>query len=89
MSKRCAITTFDNPYDPFTDFVNWYLYDVMHGYNTCNYLARFSNTSDNFTDEENNKENEKAIDEIIKYDFLGIYKKVYETKENNSKQIVA
>lgn len=89
MSKRCAITTFDNPYDPFTDFVNWYFYDVMHGYNTCNYLARFSNTSDNFTDEENNKENEKAIDEIIKYDFLGIYKKVYETKENNSKQIVA
>lgn len=89
MSKRCAITTFDNPYDPFKDFINWYLFDTMHGYNTCNYLARVSNTSDNFTDEENNKENEKAIDQIIKDDFLNIYKKVYETNENNLKQNVA
>lgn len=78
VNRRCRLTTFDNPYDPFEDFINWYLYDCMHGYNTCGYLARFSNTSDNFTNEENNKENEKAIDEIIKFDLLNIYKKVYE-----------
>ena len=39
-------------------------------------LARFARTSDSFTDEENDKETERAIDEIIKYDFLNIYKKV-------------
>ena len=72
----CAITTFDNPYDPFKQFSDWFLFDVGKGYYTCAYLARIAKTSDQFSEEENNREIERAIDEIIKYDFMNIYKKV-------------
>ena len=72
----CAITTFDNPYDPFEQFVPWFLYDIEKGYNSCAYLARIAMTSDALSDEENNSEVERAIDEIIKYDFRNIYRKV-------------
>lgn len=71
-----ALTTFDNPYDPFKEFDSWLLYDSEKGYNSCGYLGRIARTSDSLTDEENEEEIERAIDEIIKYDFLNIYKKV-------------
>lgn len=71
-----ALTTFDNPYDPFEQFSDWFLFDVEKGYNSCAYLARIAKTSDQFSDEENDHEIERAIDEIIKYDFMNIYKKV-------------
>lgn len=77
MTTECRITTFDNPYDPFTDFEHWFLFDVEKGYNSCGYLARIAKTSSQLSDEENFKEIERAIDEIIKYDFRNIYKKVY------------
>lgn len=75
---KVAITTFDNPFDPFKQFTQWFLFDVEKGYNTCGYLARIARTSEQFSEEENNSEVERAIDEIIKYDFLNIYKKVSE-----------
>ena len=71
------ITTTDNPYNPQTDFQQWYLYDVNNGYNTCAYLGRIVKDSEELSDEEKEEENERAIDEIIKYDFMNIYKKIY------------
>jgi len=56
MNGSCALTTFDNPYNPFEQFSDWFLFDV------------------------NNQEIERAIDEIIRYDFMNIYKKVKRTK---------
>lgn len=73
----CALTTFDNPFDPFTEFDSWFLFDTEKGYNSCAYLARIAKTSDQLSEEENQIEIEKAIDEIIKNDFLNLYKKVY------------
>lgn len=81
MIGSCALTTFDNPYDPFEQFSDWFLFDVEKGYNTCAYLARIAHTSDQFTDEENECEVERAINEIIRYDFMNIYKKVSRKKE--------
>ena len=77
--KECMITTFDNPYDPFTQFDHWFLFDTEKGYNTCAYLDRVAKVSEEFSDEENNLAIEQAIDEIIKYDFRNIYKKVSRT----------
>ena len=82
MSTQCMLTTFDNPYDPFEDFTSWLLFDNEKGYNTCNYLARIAKTSDELSDQENNKEIERAIDEIIYYDPFNMYKKV---KRNSQK----
>jgi len=70
------LTTFDNPYDPFEQFDSWHMFDQDKGYNTCSYLARIARTSDQLSEEENELEIERAIDEIIKYDFMNIYKKV-------------
>lgn len=74
-----ALTTKDNPYDPFTQFDEWLVYDVTKGYNSSAYLARIARTSTQMTDEENDKEVERAIDEIVKLDPFGIYKKVRAT----------
>lgn len=74
--RRCMLTTFDNPYDPFELFTSWFLFDIEKGYNTCSYLGRIARTSDQLSDAENDLEVERAIDEIIKYDFRNIYKKV-------------
>ena len=76
MSKQVMLTTIDNPFDPFEQFDSWFLFDVEKGYNSCNYLGRIAKTSEQLSDEENNEEIERAIDEIIKYDFTNTFKKV-------------
>lgn len=78
-NNRYALTTNDNPYDPFEQFTQWMMFDEEKGYHTCAYLGRIARISDQFTEEENNQEIERAIDEIIKYDFMNIYKKVKRT----------
>lgn len=70
------LTTFDNPFDPFDEFVPWFLFDVEKGYNSCSLLARIARSSDSFSTIEDKRETERAIDEIINHDFLNIYKKV-------------
>lgn len=81
---KCMLTTFDNPYDPFEQFDSWYMFDQDKGYNTCSYLARIARTSDQLSEEENELEIERAIDEIIKYDFRNIYKKVIIQQTTNT-----
>jgi hypothetical protein len=71
------LTTFDNPFDPFEQFVQWRLFDLEKGYNTCELLARFVKFSDDMSQYEMDLENERAIDEVIKYDLVNIYKKVW------------
>ena len=71
-----ALTTVDNPFDPIDQFDSWYSFDMDKGYSTCSFLARIARTSDQLSDEENDREVERAIDEIIKYDFMNLYKKV-------------
>lgn len=83
MSINYALTTVDNPYDPFEQFSSWFLFDEEKGYHSCSYLGRIARTSDQLSEEENNLEIERAIDEIIKYDFMGVYKKV-ENKTTSS-----
>lgn len=84
MANKCALTTIDNPYDPFEQFVPWFLFDVEKGYYSCAYLGRIARISDQLTEDENDLEVERAIDEIIKYDFMNIYKKVVESPKASS-----
>ena len=77
MENVYMLTTFDNPYNPFDQFTAWLLYDQEKGYNTCSYLARIAKIDDEMTQAEVDAETNRAIDEIIKYDFMNIYKKVW------------
>ena len=70
------LTTVDNPFDPFTEFDKWFMFDNDLGYCSCCLLARIGKFSDSLTDFENDEEQERAIDRIIELDFMNIYRKV-------------
>lgn len=81
MANECALTTYDNPFDPFTQFDSWFAFDTEKGYYTCSRIARLTNLTDDMSEVERNEEIERAIDKIIEIDVLDIYKKV--KRENN------
>ena len=88
MARQSALTTKDNPFDPFTQWDQWYMFDVNKGYYTCNYLARIAHTNDELSDMENEIRIDNAIEEILETNPLNIYKRVYEGEmkpSNNSK----
>ena len=76
MANECALTTYDNPFDPFTQFDSWFAFDTEKGYYTCSRIARLTNLTDDMSEVERNEEIERAIDKIIEIDVLDIYKKV-------------
>lgn len=85
MDTETMLTTFDNPYNPFDDFDQWFAFDVAKGYYSCNLLARIAGYSEGFSVIEEKRDTERAIDEIIKHDFLNIYTKV--TRDVKSEEI--
>ena len=86
MDTETMLTTFDNPFDPFDDFHSWWMFDVDKGYNTCGKLARIANWSEEMSTIEDKAETERAIDEIIDYDFLNIYKKAVRNVNNDEEE---
>lgn len=73
------LTTIDNPFNPFTQFDEWFAFDESKGYHTCGYLARITKASDELSQIDEDLAIESAIDEIIRLNILGIYKKVTRT----------
>lgn len=76
MARKCFLTTIDNPYDPYTQFDDWFRYDMDKGYSSMCYLARVAIQSDLLTPSENDHEMEVAIDNIVAVDPFKMYKKV-------------
>jgi hypothetical protein len=70
------LTTIDNPFNPFEQFDEWLQFDIEKQYYSCSRLARIAKLTDDMTEREIAIETERAIDEIIKYDFTNTYKKV-------------
>ena len=80
--KHHMLTTVDNPYNPFTQFDEWFAFDTQNGYNSLDYLARIANTSPDLSDYDYDLEIETAIQEIISMNVLGIYRRVEEPNES-------
>lgn len=76
IDEQAMLTTLDNPYDPFTQWDEWYTWDEAAGYHTTAYLARALVTSDQISDADQEVAVENAIDDIVKENVLGLYKKV-------------
>lgn len=70
------LTTIDNPFDPFTEFDSWFQFDEEKGHHTCQFLDKIARTSSDMSDSDYEKEIERAIDEIVKFNVRGIDKKV-------------
>jgi hypothetical protein len=73
------LTTVDNPFDPFTQFDEWFAFDQRSGYFTTELLARVVNTSDELSEPDQSQAIEDAIDEIVNENVLGLYRKVEQT----------
>ncbi len=77
MADNVCITTYDNPFNPHEDFMDWYYYDTQKGYNTVAYLDRVAEIL-----KQDNKELDDdelaniAIDHIINTDPTQMYKKI-------------
>ena len=70
--KEVAITTIDNPYDPFTQFDEWFAFDESKGYHTCAYLARIIRSSQELSIKDQMIAKEQAVDSICSENILGI-----------------
>ena len=62
---KYRLSTKDNPFNPFTQWDDWYFYDLSKGYNTCERLARLAITADQLPDEVNESEIIYAMDQLI------------------------
>lgn len=78
------VTTTDNPYDYFTQFDEWYAFDVAAGYHTLSYLARVTTTSHDLSEADQRAAIENALDEIVELNINGMYKLVSFEKEENT-----
>jgi hypothetical protein len=75
------LSTADNPYDPYTQYDEWYAWDLSHGYNTPSYLARMVINSNDLSDADQALAINLAIDEIVSENVSGNYIKVEKKKE--------
>lgn len=81
---NCALSTKDNPYNPFDNFSLWYVTDLELARrfcvtDTCSLLAQFAYTSMDFSDADNTDAINEAINSIVENDLTNRYIKVVET----------
>lgn len=70
---QLMISTLDNPFNPHTQFDDWNSYDIQNGYNTCSYLDRIANVSNELSDQEQIAAINRAVEEIFRLNLTGNY----------------
>ena len=90
--KEAMLTTVDNKWDPFDNFLEWQQRDEQlareQGRRSCSgYLAIIAACSDDISDNEFNQVMNDAIDEIVALDLSGTFKKV--TREPKTEYVEA
>jgi hypothetical protein len=70
------LTTVDNPFNPFTEWDEWYQFDTHQGYNTPAFLARIVKLSPDLPEPEQIAIINQAIDEIVDENVSGMWTKV-------------
>lgn len=77
-----ALTTVDNPYDPFEQWAEWFQFDTSAGYGSASLLARITQTSYALSEPDQRLSIEQAIDEIVLINASGMHKKVSRVRED-------
>lgn len=81
------LTTIDNPWSPFTHYDEWLAFDTAHGYNTPGLLARIANVSEDLPEFETESSINQAIEDIVRLNPSGIYRKVSDETPSIPEQV--
>jgi hypothetical protein len=76
-NEEYLLTTVDNPWNPFTNYDEWYEFDHTKGYDTPGLLARIAKVSIDLSDADFELAIELAIDEVVEQNVSGMHQKVY------------
>jgi len=76
------LTTVDNPFDPITQFEQWYAWDTRKGYHTLAYQARVTRSSHELSEADQDVAIDQAMDDIVRLN-VGLYKKVVGTTDDS------
>lgn len=72
------LTTVDNPFDPWTQWDEWFAWDSHAGYHTPGLLARVAHSPGDLSEADTHMAIQQAIDEIVRENVLGVFRKVKE-----------
>jgi hypothetical protein len=75
------LSTEDNPYNPFTEFDQWRVWDEQAGYYSLGLLARVVRSSPELPPEMEEQEIEDAINEIVIENVYGVHIRVARPKD--------
>lgn len=73
------LTTVDNPYNPFTQYEEWFAYDTRMGHHTNALLARVAVSSDELSEPDQLIAIDNAMLEIVRENVSGVHKLVQGT----------
>ena len=71
------LTTIDNPFDPFTEYDEWFVWDEAAGYHSTAFLARVVRSSEELSEYDQRLAYEQGIDEIVKENVSGVHRKAF------------
>jgi hypothetical protein len=74
--RVAKLTTVNNPFDPFDQYEEWFAFDALLGYDTEGMVALFTISSDELSLADQMEASEMAIDELVKSNATGVYRKV-------------
>ena len=69
---RFMLSTIDNPYSPFTDWIPWYMEDLRLGHDTVGLLARMIDSTEVIDDESE----VDGMREVVANNFSGLHRVV-------------
>ncbi len=75
-NDQVMITTIDNTYNPFTQYEEWFALDEARGYHSTGLLARYVYSSYDLSDQDQAIAIAQGIEELIKANPFGMYRKV-------------
>ena len=79
MAKDFMLTTIDNPFNPFTENEAWLAYDLNHSFaSACCQLARIQRTNPLMSEIETEREENRAIIEIVEQNVTGTFRLIDE-----------
>jgi hypothetical protein len=71
------LTTIDNPWNPYTQWEEWYAFDQSKGYDTPGLLARVANVSFDLSEGDQYLAVKEAIDTIVHDNFSGMHRIIH------------